>query len=717
MLAKMALPWLGGTPAVWNTCMVFFQMMLLLGYLYAHWLGQLRSIRRQFLIHVSLLLSAAVVLPVRFSSDVFGTMPVATNPCLWLLGCLLGSAGLPFFAVSANAPLLQKWFSRSLHSSAADPYFLYAASNVGSLVALLGYPLLLEPLLRTGQQASWWTAGFALLIMLVFSCGLALLWQGRSGNHPAFATGPVGALTALERPTVRERLRWCLLAFVPSSLMLGVTTYLTTDIASIPLLWVLPLSLYLLTFVLAFAPGGPNRWKWCFRLLPLGLIALFYVLLSEATQPAWLLIAVHLTVFFFAALLAHSQLASSRPAAVHLTEFYLWISVGGVLGGLFNALVSPVVFTQLAEYPAVLILAASLVPSVGNSSVTTRNRWLGALMPVGLAALTLALGYWILPMNTMARPMRFGLAFGIPLLLCFVTVDRPVRFALALAAVMLSSSILPGTHGRPLRMERNFFGVLKVTVDPIGPYFRLVHGNTIHGRQAMDPARRREALSYYHCTGPLGQVFAAYQGHPARTNVGVIGLGAGSMACYAKSTESWTFYEINPAVAMIAKDARYFTFLKECQAGQLEVLLGDARLRLREAPDGHYGLLVIDAFSSDSIPMHLVTREALALYLSKLAPNGLLAFHISNRLVELEGVLGDLAKDANLVCHAHDEMDSSADELALGKDQSHWLVMSRRREDLGRIARDSRWLPIRGHASGSVWTDDFSNLLGAIKWN
>jgi hypothetical protein len=268
-----------------------------------------------------------------------------------------------------------------------------------------------------------------------------------------------------------------------------------------------------------------------------------------------------------------------------------------------------------------------------------------------------------------------------------------------------------------LHTERNFYGVLRVTRDPLGPFYRLVHGNTIHGRQSLEPTRRREPLSYYHRSGPLGQVFAVYNYRPAALNVGVVGLGVGSMAGYGLPGENWTFYEINPAVAKIARDTNYFSFLADCEAARWNIVLGDARLRLREAPDSGYGLLVIDAFSSDSIPLHLITREALQLYLSKLAPGGLLAFHISNRCLELEGVLGDLAKDARLLCHAQDEMDPGALNMAAGADQCHWLVMARRREDLGRIGRDSRWLPIASRKKPQVWTDDFSNIVSVFKWD
>ena len=718
MLAKMVLPLLGGTPAVWNTCMVFFQGMLLAGYAYAHWLSRQFSLRRQIVIQVGLMLVAALALPIGVSSRALASVPSQSNPIWWLLGCLLLSAGFPFFAVSANAPLLQRWFSRSSHPAARDPYFLYAASNVGSLIALLGYPLWVEPRLRLGAQSAAWAGLFLLLSGLILGCGLFLLWSGRvhsRGNSLAASITPAGEREGdRSESTPRRRWRWCILALIPSSLMLGVTTYLTTDIASIPLLWVLPLSLYLLTFVVVFSGAGEGSWRWAARVLPMGAVALAYMLLSEATQPAWILVPLHLVIFFLGALACHGRLAAERPRASNLTEFYLWISIGGVLGGLFNALAAPYLFSRVAEYPAALIAACWLNSPKRAVPGGVRRRWLDVGVPAGIALLTFSM--FLLAQSRLPLQARLGLSIGLPLLACFGAVDRPVRFALSLAAVMLVSSVHPGIHGRPLLVERNFFGVLRVTQDPLGRFHRLVHGNTIHGRQWIDPARQQEPLSYYHRGGPLGQVFDIYRSHPAAAEVAVVGLGAGSMAAYAQPGERWSFYEINPAVVDTARDTNYFTFLSGCRADHLEIVLGDARLRLQEAPAHHFGLLVLDAFSSDAIPMHLITREALALYLMKLAPDGLLVFHISNRVLELEGVLGDLARDADLVCHAQDEGEPSALELVEGKDQSHWLVMARRREDLGRLTRDSRWLPIRGRSPTQVWTDDFSNILSVFHW-
>ncbi len=715
MLAKMVLPLLGGTPAVWNICMVFFQAVLLAGYAYAHWITTRLSLRTQVVLHTGLLVVTILALPIGVSPWALERMPEQSNFALWLLLCLFLSAGLPFFAVSTNGPLLQRWFSRSRHSGARDPYFLYAASNLGSLLALLGYPLAIEPSLRLGHQTQWWSAGFLGLGFLVAGCGTLLLWTRRlhaSGSTGGESEESDPELRTASAPTTPwQRVRWCLWAFVPSSLMLGVTTYLTTDIASIPLLWVVPLATYLLTFVLVFARRGERWWRWTPRALPIGGLALAYMLLSEGTEPVWAILLLHLAVFFLAAMVCHGQLAASRPPAVRLTEFYLWIAVGGVLGGLFNGLAAPLLFTRVAEYPLALILACWLAPAVSR-----RIAWVDVVAALGMGLLAAVLAAFVLPAQGLPLQLRLGIVFGAPLMACYAAVDRPARFALCLGGVMLASSFFPGTHGAPLLAERNFFGVLRVTQDPAGPFRRLVHGSTIHGRQSTDPASRCDPLSYYHRSGPLGQVIEASREGKPGGSVAVIGLGAGSMAAYSVSGETWTFYEINPGVVRIATDTNYFTFVHGCASGKIELVLGDARLRLQDAGEGPYGIILLDAFSSDAIPLHLITREALQLYLSKLAPGGLLAFHISNRSMDLENILGDLAADAQLVCHARDEMDVSPGEAAEGKDASHWVVMGRRKEDLGKLVRDSRWLPVKGRQGVRVWSDDFSNIISVLHW-
>ncbi|HEX8199478.1 MAG TPA: fused MFS/spermidine synthase [Isosphaeraceae bacterium] len=753
MVAKMVLPLLGGAPAVWNTCMVFFQAALLAGYGYAHATASRLGVRRQAVLHVGLLLVPLALLPFGIADDAARSLGPASNPSLWLLGLLTATVGLPFFAVAATAPLLQGWFSRTGHESASDPYFLYAASNLGSMLALLSYPLALEPTLRLSQQSRFWAAGYVVLVLLTLACAAAV-WRsrGRTPRADEVAEDSPGA----ERVGMGRRLRWVALAFVPSSLMLGVATYLTTDIVAIPLLWVLPLAIYLLTFILAFARRPPLPHAWALRALPMAVVLLSLVICVGGPHPAWL--PVHLMAFFVIALVGHGELARDRPPARHLTGFYLALSLGGVLGGLFNALLAPLVFDRIAEYPLVLVLACLARPdSKGVARKTNRTESMlpvkqsGPLAPVlggegwgegdrGIPSgsthpsppspiliwdllLPLVLGLVTAGLIGLIRSQA-GSALGTPgelfvyamaAFACFTLMDHRLRFALAIAALLAVRVFLPDADGRVLRQERSFFGVLRVAEAEGGKYHRLTHGSTIHGQQSLDPGRLREPLSYYHRTGPIGQVIQAFRHRPARRDVAVVGLGAGTLAAYAEPAERWTFYEIDPAVARIARDRAYFTFLPDCRAASASVVLGDARQRLRDAPGHGYGLIVLDAFSSDAIPLHLMTREALALYRSKLAHGGLIAFHISNRFLDLSPVLAALARDAGWTCRVRDENILTAAQIQAGLHGSTWAVLAAGAEDLGELAEDPRWREPSPRPGQAVWTDDFSNVVGQWK--
>lgn len=704
MIGKMVLPLLGGTPAVWNTCMVFFQAVLLAGYLYAHALTSRLARRPQMALHAVVLLLPLLCLPISVDTEVLrGGEASAVGR---LLVVLLVSAGLPFFVVSTSAPLLQRWFAGTGHPAGRDPYFLYAASNCGSLLALLAYPTLIEPHLRLSGQSRLWVAGYVALAALILVCAALAL---RSSPLPA-AEAPETAEAG--RPTPFRRLHWVALAFVPSSLMLGATTFVTTDIASVPLLWVLPLALYLLSFVVAFA--RPPLWlrRALVRVLPAGVLIVIFLILAEvrpASDVLGAMIGLHLGVLFLAAVVCHGELAALRPSAADLTEFYLWMSFGGVLGGLFNALLAPLIFRTVAEYPLALLLACLLLPRASDWRLDKRWADLGAPVAVGVLALCLLSG--LLPV--LQKPEQLGtfLRFGTPLLLCALFVGRPVRFALALGAVLAANGLYASTNPNTLHRERSFFGVLEV--ERWGDSHRLVHGTTMHGMQSLDPARRGEPLTYYHRQGPIGQVMAARERAGDLRGIAVIGLGTGTMAAYGGPGRRVTFYEIDPAVVRIAGDPRYFTYLRDCRerGGVVDIVLGDARLRLGEARGKTYDVIVVDAFSSDAIPIHLLTREALELYLSRLAENGVVAFHISNRYLALGPVLGNLAQKLGLAGRTqHDDPDW--DILKSGSD---WLVIARRREALGALARDARWelLPLR-RATG-VWTDDFSNVFGALR--
>ena len=719
MFARLVLPLLGGSPSVWNTAMVFYQAMLLAGYAYAHVCTARLGVVRHASWHVLLVLVPLALLPIAIPPG--WTPPADGNPGPWLLALMVVAVGAPFFAVSTTSPLLQRWFAASGHRRAADPYFLYAASNLGSLLALLSYPLWLEPNLSLVQQSRLWQWGYVALAALLAACALGL-WKSASRAPPDVVASVVAR--SVETLSSRRRLRWVLLSFAPSSLMLGVTTYLSSEVAVVPLLWIIPLALYLLTFVLVFASRPILPEPLLVRALPVAFVALVMVINLQATQPIGWLMLLHVVAFFLATMLCHGRLAADRPETAHLTEFFLWMSVGGVLGGLFNALLAPVLFRSVAEYPVGLVLAcflalapsargqtAPITPTAPNPKASLRVDVLWSALP-GL--LILGLLWAASTARLRPDPALAGLIFGPPALVCYFFSRRPLRFALGLGAMLLAGNLFEGEKGRVLHTARSFFGVHRVTLDPTKNFHLLVHGKTLHGMQSLDPAHRREPLTYYHRSGPIGQVLASLAQDPA-AKIAAIGLGAGSLASYALPRQPWTYYEIDPVVEQLARDERSFTFLRDSSA-DLRVILGDARLTLATAPDAAYTVIVLDAFSSDAIPVHLVTREAFALYQHKLAPRGVIACHISNLHLDLEPVFANLVHDAKLVCLVRDDTVISPAEAALGKASSVWLILARHPEDLAPFSSDARWRPARRHQQ-AVWTDDYSSLLSAFRWH
>ncbi len=706
MFSKMVLPLLGGTPAVWNTCMLFFQAALLGGYLYAHvgsrWLG----VRRHTAVHLVLLLVAMAVLPIEVPAN--WIPPTDGSPALWLLTLLAFSLGLPFFAMSASGPLIQKWFSETRHADAGNPYFLYAASNVGSMLALLGYPFLIEPRLTLAGQSLTWSVGFAALFLLFAVCA-AVVW--RMGDGPAEKS--VKAETSSEligTPTLRQRLVWMMMAFIPSSLLLGVTGFLTTDVASIPLLWILPLAIYLLTFVLVFARRQLIPQDQAANALPYFAIAIVLMLAWNISTPVGIVYPLHLAGFFVLALVCHGELALRRPSTAHLTEFYLWMSAGGVLGGIFNVLIAPNVFNSLFEYPLAVAAACVILPLVATPTPFRRaTGWaiavaLGLLIAVPLAITGIELddptGVWV---------AIVPLAIALPTL----SVARRSRwFATGVTAIVVFTAVRGHWTSDFLFVDRTFFAVHRVLADDGGGFHHFAHGTTRHGTQSLNPETRYDPLSYYSRSGPFGQIVSTVRERIGTGNFGVVGLGIGTMACFGQLGDQWTFYEIDPVVEKIARDPRLFTYLRGCPVEPL-VILGDARMTLDNAPRASYDLLVLDAFSSDAIPMHLLTREALELYRSRLADDGVIAFNISNRHLDLRPVLAALAADARLKVKssAHEATESELTQMIVS---SHWLVMSPSDESLSGLLGEAGWI-VPAASNRGVWTDDFSNLLSVLK--
>jgi hypothetical protein len=717
MFAKMILPLLGGSPSVWNTCIVFYQTLLLLGYVYAHVTTQWLGLRWQAALHVLLLVIVFVTLPVHVLRG--WAPPLSSNPVLWLFLLLLVSIGLPFFTLSATAPLLQKWFAFTAHPSAKDPYFLYSASNLGSLIGLLGYPLLIEAYFSLPLQAKTWSVSYILLAGMISACAIIALKSSRIEVRHLMDE------TTHASPGLRvgQRIRWVLLAFVPSSLLLGVTNYITTDIAQVPLLWIIPLAIYLISFILVFSPKPVTPHGLMVRVQPFLLVALAILFYWGFTKiVAWPFIPFHLLVFFVTAMVCHGEIAYSRPSTFHLTEYYLWISVGGVLGGMFNTLVVPQVFNSLVEYPLMIVIACLLRPSLDSDRQRPYKRWFDLGLPLASLVLfslsKIGMRYYVEGRNILGtlELIVFILISCILGAVCFSFRSRPIRFGLGMGAILLVGFLWTGEQEEILYKERSFFGIHKVVHDPKGGYHLLFHGTTLHGAQSLNPMRTHEPLTYFYPTGPLGQVFDIFPKNPDDAQVAIIGLGTGSSAGYARSGQHWTFYEIDPAVERIARDARYFTFLKDCLAN-IDVVLGDARLSLVNAPDHSYDLIVLDAFSSDAIPIHLLTREALNLYMDKLSESGVMVFHISNRYLDLKPVLGNLAHDANLPCFAQDDMELSEAEKKAKKAPSTWVVMARRSPALNLLAADHRWKPLSSSSKSRLWTDDFSNILSVFKWS
>ena len=705
MFAKFVLPLYGSTPAVWNTSLVFFQTALLLAYLYAHATTRRLGVRRQALLHLVLVLLPLVVLPIAVPGDF--RPPAEGDQVLSLLGLLAVAVGLPFFVVSATAPLLQRWLAATDHPAAADPYFLYRASNLGSVVGLLGYPLAMEPSLRLEAQGWAWTAGYGALALLLVACAVAV-WRSRPGEAPPEPAAAPAPLTA------RRRLRWVGLAFVPSSLMLGVTAFLTIDIAPVPLLWAIPLSLYLASFIAAFSTTAraERLHRAALFALPGVAILLLILLLVDAREPLWLVMPIHLAGFFVLALACHGELARDRPPAESLTGFYLLVSVGGALGGLTTAIVVPALVDTLPEYPLAVVLACLCLPRrEPRIPPGPYARWLDFALPLGIGVLVgLVLALVSLDSSGDYEGAGKSFAFGLGAGIALNFIRRPLRFALAVGAIALAGSLPIGVDEEELLQERSFFGVYTVNASEDGRLHELAHGTTTHGAQDTSPARRRTPLTYFHPSGPIGQLFGAVPSD-LRRRVAVIGLGTGSMGCYSRPGDRFTFYELDPTVERIARDTRLFTYLRDCR-GEIDVVPGDARLSLERAPAGGYGMLVADAFSSDAIPTHLITREALRLYRSRLRPDGVLGFHISNRFLELEPVLGNLARDAGLACLAQDEPPGLRDRPR-GKIPSHWVAMAPSRADLGALGGDTRWQPCR-RSGAEPWTDDFSSPIGAL---
>ncbi|HEY0044383.1 MAG TPA: fused MFS/spermidine synthase [Allosphingosinicella sp.] len=700
MIARMALPRLGGAPAVWNSAMVVYQALLLGGYAYAHFASRLAP-RRQAGLHLVLFGVAALWLPIGLTGAV---LPPDASPSLWAPWFLLSSIGPLFFIVSAQAPLMQRWYA--LESSRGDPYPLYAASNLGSFAGLISYPLLVEPLMSLHQQSLLWSGGYAVLVLLVAVCALTM---PRAGVEQA----PEKPLYSLPWPRI---LHWIALAAVPSGLMLSTTTHLTTDIVAVPLLWVLPLGLYLLSFVTAFAARRrvADLITLCAPILLL--LAGGFAFSGGSSQPLFTA-TLGLLLLFVVAVALHTQMYRLRPEAGHLTAFYLAMAVGGVIGGIFCAVLAPALFDWAYEHPLLIVAAAALVPQ------SPLLPWAGR-MPRGTAWALVLLAFILSyladkqPWLWIEQPWPLVMSVLISLI-ALVFLGQRVRFALCVLALMLSyDGWQKLAETRDGVRTRSYFGVYSVSIQA-EPYARvLTHGTTMHGIQNLTAGMEKEPTSYYARRSGVGQAMAGAQalfGTGAR--IGVVGLGTGTLSCYARPDQEWRFFEIDPAMARIATGEK-FSFLSRC-APQAKIVFGDARISLtREAP-GSLDILAVDAFSSDAVPMHLLTREAMAVYRRVLSPDGLLLVHISNRYLDLQPVLAVAAHEGGWAASVHEYVPTE-DEEAASASMSVWVALSRDPQTIVRLKRLSGddsvlWGELAGRRNFPGWSDDYASILPLIE--
>ncbi len=709
MFAKMVLPLLGGTPAVWNTCMVSFQILLLAAYSYGHWSIGWFGIQRQARLQLFLLIAIALALPIAIPTG--SHPPAGRNPIFWLLTVLPLSVGFPFFAVASTAPVLQRWFATTGHRAGKDPYFLYAASNIGSMIALLAYPSLFEPVLRLVDQSRLWTAGYLILIVLVGCC--SLLIGPEQQIHPAFA---------IEHIPVRRRVRWILLAMIPSSLLLGSTTFITTDIAAVPLLWIVPLALYLLSFILVFSSRPIVSHRLMVRLQPVVVLGVGLFMLGRVAQPVWMVLLLHLAALFVSSMVCHGELAANRPSVSRLTDFYLTMSLGGVLGGLFNALLAPVLFHSALEYPIALLAACAICPQLRFRSTGKRRSLLSDLItPAIVAVLALALPRLLESLWHRQSITLQMVGLGLAVMMAATAIHRRRRLLITLATLFAIVS-MNAANGELLAIRRSFFGIHRIVHSSNGSFNDLYHGTTVHGRQRANaddqPCDPTTALTYYHQTGPIGQLLLQRLSDNQNTHLGVVGMGVGSLAAYAGPHTQLTYYEIDPVVRWVAQDSGYFSFLTAARkrGAQVNIIMGDARLTLDQTAARSYDTLVLDAFCGDAIPVHLLTREAMHIYTEKLTQNGVLAIHISNMYLNLLPICAALVQDAGCVGLYQDDLEISPEQAAEGKTASQWVIVGKSASALAAQKSDPRWKPLPRVGTDQVWTDDFSNILSVFRW-
>lgn len=706
MIARMALPRLGGAPAVWNSAMLVYQALLLAGYAYAHRLTQ-TSPRRQAIIHITLFAVAILWLPIGLANL---QPPADGSPIFWVPWLLIASIGPLFFVVAAQAPLMQRWYSMS--GNQGEPYALYAASNIGSFGGLIAYPILVEPFTTLQSQKWIWSGIYLALMALVGICAIQI-WRTAGAN-----TTPTEA-AANEAPIGwRRRLYWIILAAVPSGLMLSTTSHLTTDLMAMPLIWVIPLGIYLLSFSVAFADNQKPAY-WISRFAPIVLIvsaAFVFVVWGKAAIGG---LTASLSLLFIVAVALHNEMYRTRPAPAQLTSFYFMMSVGGVLGGFFCAIVAPLLFDWTWEHPILILMAAALLPAIPLLRLNENDPRLPLIMVV-IGMIALALGLF----GGISEPVESSftkiLLAATIMTLGIAVAGFRIPFLLAVAGLLTINggwySVQQSLDG--VRM-RSYFGTYTVNASESGRVRWLNHGTTMHGMQLLDDPTR--PISYYPDTSGVGiAMLNAPRLYGPEASIGVVGLGTGTLACYRRPRQYWQFFEIDPLVIEIARERKIFSFLEKC-APDVPITLGDARLTLAAVPEGKFDILALDAFSSDSIPLHLLTKEAFATYRKALKPDGILLVHISNRYIDLNPVVAAEAK-ANGWSAAL-RHDSPTEQLInRGNRASQWIALSRDPAKLAELTgkvdkvksryyNSEQWLQLDAPGKTSPWTDDYASVL------
>lgn len=710
MLTKLILPIYGGSPSVWATASFLFQLLLLVGYALVH-LAIARLGRRQLWVQLVLVLLPLVALPVALPAN--AEPPAAVQPVGWLVLTLLVAIGLPFVVLAMTGPVLQVWYSWASPNAGRDPYVLYAASNAGSLIGLLSYPFLVEWALPLSAQARWWSIGYVGYVVLMLGCGLAVLASRSSSRRTGLAPtaeGFHGGADDVQRVEIgpRRRLRWLFWAFLPAAVSLAVTTHLTTDVAAIPFLWVMPLALYLLSFIVAFARRGRTVPLWPVLIATTVAISSLVLLVTGVQAPIELLVTGGLVLVFTVGLAGHSRLAADRPPVADLTGFYLIVSTGGFLGGLLNGVLAPLVLNGPWEYPLLLGLIPLL--AAGQGIPVPRARFLGRLgtpgwvLEVLVASGALAAIAWF-GFEAGWAALVLGILGVLVAVLGLLSAVAP-RAPVAFTCVLLSGlAVLPILSTEAVWRERTFFGSYRVVASD--DRNTLIHGTTIHGWQLWaDGTPDLTPTSYYTRTGPLGDVLGDESAPPR--SLGFVGLGIGTALSYVRPSDTAEVVEIDPAVVDVARDTRWFTFLDEAEA-RTRVHVGDGRLVLeQELGKAEFDVLVVDAFSSDAIPVHLLTREAVELYLDRVVVDGIVVMHVTNRHLELEPIVASLAEDAGVAAAS-----STDDSPAAVAARSTWVALARGAAPIDRLVAEG-WSRLDGGVA-PVWTDDYSSVLGALR--